>query len=417
MKKLFVWLFGLLLVMSFQAVQAVDCVDVDIELPDTVVAAPGSYAEGSFELVNCGDEDAVVTLSVTIDINSNPFTVANIPVRMAAGEVISREFRLPVPPPAAGKTVSVCVTATSGTAQNDVCATVTIVGPAPVAGGSKTITFLMAAASECVDISLELPDTVKTGSNEEGYFELTNCGDEAATINLDVSIDTPDTAFSLTGLPVRLGAGETISKNFRFPIPPIVPSGEYVLCVTATSGQAVATSCQTVIVEGGGGGIPFQACGILVQRVNCVLFAPFGQPLWVALDNYGAFLPGDSVCVSGELVINCQTTCVGALACVENVTISPWHFPKAAIGNYPNPFNPSTTISFELPVAGHVRLTIYNSLGQQVRTLVNEKMGAGGHLIEWDGTDDLGSRLASGAYFYRLEAGDVVERKTMLMIK
>ncbi len=80
--------------------------------------------------------------------------------------------------------------------------------------------------------------------------------------------------------------------------------------------------------------------------------------------------------------------------------------------NYPNPFNPSTTISFALPEANHVRLDIYNVLGQQVETLLDRNMSAGQHEIEWNtGT------AASGVYFYRLTAGTFSETKKMMFLK
>jgi methionine-rich copper-binding protein CopC len=80
--------------------------------------------------------------------------------------------------------------------------------------------------------------------------------------------------------------------------------------------------------------------------------------------------------------------------------------------NYPNPFNPSTNISFALPEANHVRLDIYNVLGQKVETLLDENMPAGNHEVEWHA-----STAASGVYFYRLEAGTFSETKKMMYLK
>jgi len=86
-------------------------------------------------------------------------------------------------------------------------------------------------------------------------------------------------------------------------------------------------------------------------------------------------------------------------------------------GNYPNPFNPETTIKFELPVYTKVKLTVYNILGQEVATLINEERAAGFHAIKWDGRNAFGRRVASGIYIYRLEAKDFVRSKKMLMVK
>jgi len=70
--------------------------------------------------------------------------------------------------------------------------------------------------------------------------------------------------------------------------------------------------------------------------------------------------------------------------------------------NYPNPFNPETTIRFELPEAAQVSLAVYNLFGQEVRTLVFGNKKAGYHSVEWDGRDERGREMPSGLYLYRL---------------
>ncbi len=85
--------------------------------------------------------------------------------------------------------------------------------------------------------------------------------------------------------------------------------------------------------------------------------------------------------------------------------------------NYPNPFNPSTTISFALPQASEVTLAIYNVRGQLVRTLVSGALQAGRHQAIWDGRDAGGSQVASGLYIYRMRAGEFVTVRKMLFAK
>ena len=81
-------------------------------------------------------------------------------------------------------------------------------------------------------------------------------------------------------------------------------------------------------------------------------------------------------------------------------------------GNYPNPFNPSTTITFELPKENHVKITIYSLNGQIIDTLVNESLQEGTHSIKWQP-----SGLAGGIYFYSVETGSIKMSGKMLLLK
>ncbi len=85
--------------------------------------------------------------------------------------------------------------------------------------------------------------------------------------------------------------------------------------------------------------------------------------------------------------------------------------------NYPNPFNPTTVIRYRLPTNSQVELTIFNRLGQHIKTLVKGKQGAGSHEIVWDGTDARGRNAASGVYVYRLRAGELVATKKMILMR
>jgi hypothetical protein len=79
--------------------------------------------------------------------------------------------------------------------------------------------------------------------------------------------------------------------------------------------------------------------------------------------------------------------------------------------NYPNPFNPSTTISYQLPIASSVLLSIFNTLGQVVATLVDEKKETGYYSVRWS------ANVPSGIYFYSLQAGDFLETKKMVLLR
>ena len=85
--------------------------------------------------------------------------------------------------------------------------------------------------------------------------------------------------------------------------------------------------------------------------------------------------------------------------------------------NYPNPFNPTTTINYTIPKGGNVRLEIYNSLGEIVNILQDSYQDAGNHSITWTGKDSNGNSLSSGIYFYRLISNDFVQVKKMTFLK
>jgi hypothetical protein len=80
--------------------------------------------------------------------------------------------------------------------------------------------------------------------------------------------------------------------------------------------------------------------------------------------------------------------------------------------NYPNPFNPGTTITYELPRTSHVTLSVYDVLGREVATLLNEEKSAGAYTVQWDA-----SGVSSGVYFYRLKAGDFNQTKRMMIVR
>jgi hypothetical protein len=85
-----------------------------------------------------------------------------------------------------------------------------------------------------------------------------------------------------------------------------------------------------------------------------------------------------------------------------------WHL----FQNYPNPFNPSTTIRFLIPRSAEVSLKIFNLLGEEVATLISGHRDAGTHSVQWDAAG-----LPSGVYFYRLQAGEFVETRKLVLLR
>ncbi|MDW7682016.1 MAG: FlgD immunoglobulin-like domain containing protein, partial [bacterium] len=83
----------------------------------------------------------------------------------------------------------------------------------------------------------------------------------------------------------------------------------------------------------------------------------------------------------------------------------------------PNPFNPDTEIRYQLAEATHVKLEIYNLLGQKIRTLIDDPKPAGSHTVRWDGRDDFGAAVSSGVYLYTLTSGRFCETRKMVLMR
>jgi len=100
----------------------------------------------------------------------------------------------------------------------------------------------------------------------------------------------------------------------------------------------------------------------------------------------------------------------------DNVKVNPYEY--ALHDNFPNPFNPETQIRFSLGGRENVKLVIYDIMGRQVRTLANgDSFNSGFHVLNWDGRDNIGEKVATGMYIYRIKAGDFIADKKMLLVK
>ena len=103
-----------------------------------------------------------------------------------------------------------------------------------------------------------------------------------------------------------------------------------------------------------------------------------------------------------------------ALAAPRSADAQPQGF--ALLQNYPNPFNPSTIIPYQLPALTHVRLEVFNVLGQHISTLVDGEQPAGWHTVTWHGTDAAGRAVAAGLYLYRIRGTGPSETRRMLLV-
>jgi len=85
--------------------------------------------------------------------------------------------------------------------------------------------------------------------------------------------------------------------------------------------------------------------------------------------------------------------------------------------NYPNPFNPITTLRFDLPEDGQVNITIYDMMGRQVKTLINDQQKAGDRYTQWNATNNAGQPVSAGLYLYTIQAGEFRQTKKMVLLK
>ncbi|MFC2093917.1 T9SS type A sorting domain-containing protein [Bacteroidota bacterium] len=108
------------------------------------------------------------------------------------------------------------------------------------------------------------------------------------------------------------------------------------------------------------------------------------------------------------IVLRYDTTNTGLKKIIQNNYISSFHL----FQNYPNPFNPTTNVKFDIQKTSLTKLIIYDALGREVATLINEQLKAGSYHVDWNG-----SNYTSGVYFYRLQAEDYKETKKMLLVK
>ncbi len=135
-------------------------------------------------------------------------------------------------------------------------------------------------------------------------------------------------------------------------------------------------------------------------------------------DTWFIYAPGDTVWVPLYDFLD-EAPDLGALEVdvqdLMNLPQLPLQF--ALHQNYPNPFNPSTTIRYDLPAPAHVKLELYNLLGQRVSLLLDKRVEAGYQQVIWDGRNGAGNLIASGMYFYRIQAGDFRKVRKMMLIR
>ena len=114
---------------------------------------------------------------------------------------------------------------------------------------------------------------------------------------------------------------------------------------------------------------------------------------------------------------NSMDDCIEACFLASNDEINQLPHAFNLYNNYPNPFNPVTTICYDLPEDALVNITIYDIMGRIVRTLINSQQNAGFKSIQWNATNDAGSPLSAGLYLYKIQADNFVQTRKMVLLK
>ena len=185
--------------------------------------------------------------------------------------------------------------------------------------------------------------------------------------------------------------------------------------LTANVGSATGNCINAVHFGDSSNGFAAGTNGIILRSTN-------GGANWISqLSGTAASLNGilminaltGYVCGDNGLILKTTNGGITGFEPISNVTPSDFELYQ----NYPNPFNPTTKIKFDIPKSSFVKLVVYNSLGKEVATLVNEKLSAGSYEVDWPAPSGNGSGYPSGVYFYKLFSDKFVEVKKMVYLK
>ncbi|MBT3602410.1 MAG: T9SS type A sorting domain-containing protein [Candidatus Latescibacteria bacterium] len=255
--------------------------------------------------------------------------------------------------------------------------------------------------------------------------------DTQLDLNRDGEVGLSD-LFAFTHLPAKKIASEQVALKWQrvdddthilaaeLAVDNMPPAKGYVFQINYDSEAAELLGTKEIDVG------PFGTHPLLVQRYSgTVLVALDGKDMG-PVDGAGALvqlrfrLKGESVAVPIEIV--------AAWLSAEDGQLIPLRLPATYVlekppqtfrlmKNVPNPFNPATTIAFELPEAADVDVAVYNLVGQRLRTLIKEHKAPGRYQVVWDGKDDADRDVSSGVYFYRYRAGDFWATRRMLLVR
>lgn len=168
-----------------------------------------------------------------------------------------------------------------------------------------------------------------------------------------------------------------------------------------------------------GNGLEIRLIAIADSSISIPILLPYRRTFYVRIFAPGRypvradFYVNDRICSTADSAIVVSEPSVVEQSSSESGDASTVNLHP----NHPNPFNPSTTILYELPRASQVEVTVFDLLGKRIRTLVQDRQPAGQHRLLWDGRDDSGANMPSGVYLYRLNAGAFVQTRKMLLVQ
>lgn len=199
-------------------------------------------------------------------------------------------------------------------------------------------------------------------------------------------------------------------------------------------GNIIYAGTENGIYKSTNNGVNWGQFGLSGKNINDILIS--SQYIYAATDNYGIYVSTKQGITwnlinegfpTGNLYAN-SLTFTNNYIVTGLSSKSTWRRPKSEIGinqistkiptqfslkqNFPNPFNPVTTIKFDIIKSENIKIVVLDALGREIETLVNEQLSPGSYQTTWDA-----SKYSSGIYFYRLHAGDFIETKKMILIK
>lgn len=239
-------------------------------------------------------------------------------------------------------------------------------------------------------------------------------GENDWRINLQLITETNRDIDNYAGV---IRSAESGYDYLDFAEPPPPPGGTFLAFVLPEQKSLFRCDYRPVFKDGAEWQVKIAKAANRVLKVSDLNQLPPDMSAWLIFDNGTHILLDDRIEVRLHDNIESARLIIGTQKYISHEVseLLPKEFSLEQ--NFPNPFNPATSISFSLPEPGFVQLEVYNVLGQNVRALVEREMEAGKHIIDWDGKDDNGRAVASGVYFYRIQYNDLNACRKMVLLK